>query len=171
MRAWARTLRADVRGDAGIYILATVFLWMALGVAVAYAAIHALVVARATMSRYEQIALQQTAQQLTAIDAVQGAQGVTGDEAALLVSQDLQRLVPPAWHYHITQVHVYTQAQAGQPAPSGVPGGVIPGAGLYVSATLQWLTPVPGVGPLSIPVPEWMSANTYIQPVQQWQGG
>ncbi len=165
-----RFLKSE-RGDAGMYFLAAIMVWLTLTLSVAYAVIHTVEIGRAQMSADLQIAMRQAASQLNTVGAVQGTQGVTPTEASALVASDLAQIAPATWHYSITGVQVFDQSQAGAPAPSGVPGGVIPGAGIYAAVDLIWPLPVPLVNHVTINIPEWMSANVFVQPTQTWNGG
>lgn len=165
----------DRRGGAEIYVLTAFLVWISLALAMAYTVVQGVNGARAAMTRYMQIALQQTADQLGAVNAVSGAQGVTDDAAATLFAQDLaNELQGTTWQrlaVTVDQVTVFQASQAGQPAPPGVLGGVIPGPGLYAAVSFPWSLGLPGVPPVTITVPEWMAANVFVQPVQQWNGG
>lgn len=169
----------DETGGVGVYFFGILLIWILLVLTVAMAEVHAVSVARATMSRYVQIALQQTNDLLGVTDAFTGQQGIPAAAAnttvSTLFSQQLRtELTQTRWAtatWSVATIDWYTQAAAGQPAPQGVPGGKIPGAGIYVRVNLRWPIPIPGVSPFTIPIPEWMSANVWQQPTRAWIGG
>lgn len=163
----------DERGDAGIYFLGVMLVWVVLALATAYAVIHQVGVARAQMSGDLKIALRQAANQLSAVDPVTGTQGDVQSTVQTLVADDLQAVVPSQWSYSLVDAQLFPSSDTGAtPSSLGaswcqIPGGVIPGPGICAAVTLQWPIPVPVVAlvkTVKIDVPEWMSANVFVQP-------
>lgn len=167
-----RRALADRRGGAEIYVLAMILIGIAAALTVAYSAVQSVNIARAAMTRAMQVALQQTADQLGAVDAVSGAQGVQSAPVQALFQEDLAaQLRGTRWAtmpVTVDSVQVFGPSQVGQPAPPGVLGGVVPNPGVYAEVSFPWQTGVPGLPPVTVTVPEWMSANVFVQPTPGW---
>ena len=162
-------ITAEERGDVSILAMLAVLLGVVFLVASGYLAIRSVAAARTEGERFVQIAMRQTADQCAALDAVAVGQGVTQAEAQGLLQTDLGQLMPPDWTWSIANVQVYSQAQAGQAAPPGVEGGVVPGAGIYADVHLVWN--VQFVGAVTIDLPAFLKADAFDTQTLQWQGG
>lgn len=132
--------------------------------------------AHAAMTRYMQIALQQTADATQTVSPGTGAQwtaqATITQTASAIFTQDLTaEFVGTPWAHmavHLQAFRVLTPHDVGQPAPRGYPGATITAPGYYAVVTFPWQFPWPGPGQLTIPVVAVMQANTYSAPNSTW---
>lgn len=153
------------------YVLLLIIGFLGIGLSGYFAAIHSVTLARATMSRYVQIALQQTADAAVTLAPYSGTQWTKSTDAnapaEATFQQDLTAvLAGTPWHrmsIDVTAFHIYTPADIGQPAPWGYPGTAISGPGYYAEVTFPWkaMAFLPAV---TITVPEVMQANSLVEP-------
>jgi len=163
------------------YVLLAITTLMTVGLTGYFTALHSVQVARATMSRYVQIALQQVADGAVTVDPTSGSQWTKStappSPAAALFQQDLEAtMAGTPWAkipVSVLALNVYTPANVGQPAPWGYPGTTITAPGYYAEVAFPW-RPVAFLPTVTITVPEEMQANSLAQPgtgQPQWNPG
>lgn len=132
--------------------------------------------ADATMTRYVQIALQQTADASLTVAPPTGAQWTPQltptQTASATFTQDLAtQLQGTPWApltVTVQAFQVLTPQDVGQPAPAGYPGSTVTAPGYYALVTYPWNFPFPGPGSRTIPVAVVIQANTYSAPNSTW---
>lgn len=155
------------------YVMLTITSLLTIGLTGYFTALHSVQVARASMSRYAQIALQQVGDSAVTLDAAQGTQWTksTGPAtgAALAFQQDLQQtLQGTPWTtipVTLQTFTVYTPQDVGDAAPWGYPGASISAPGYYVDLSFPWKVGW-GLPPVTVTVAEVMQANSVAQPGQ-----
>jgi hypothetical protein len=153
------------------YVMLAIISLLTMGLTAYLATVHSIQVARATMSRYVQIALQQVADAAVTVDPATGGQWTKTTAAtapaAVLFQQDLRGVMAgtpwAAMPVAVVAFHIYTPQDVGAPAPWGYPGSTISAPGYYAEVTFPWR--VTGWLPaVTITVPEVMQANVDAQP-------
>jgi len=163
------------------YMMLLLTMFLGVGLTGFYTAIHSIEIARATMSRYLQIALQQTADASVTLDPTTGVQwtkavtqaspvsGAPGENLPVenVFQQVLATTVTstPWAHLPVTiqAFDVFTPQDIGNPAPFGYPGTTISGPGYYAEVTFPW-KPIPFLPAVTVTVPEVMQANSLVEP-------
>lgn len=153
------------------YVLLLIIMFLGIGTTGYFTAIHSVAIARATMSRDLQIALQQTADAAVTLAPTTGSQWTKTTDASSPVEETFQAdlsqvLTGTPWKtvsIDVQAFQVYTPADIGQLAPWGYPGTTISGPGYYAEVTFPWkvLSFLPSI---TITVPEVMQANSLVEP-------
>ncbi len=153
------------------YVMLMILMFLGIGTTGYFAAIHSVAIARATMSRDMQIALQQTADTAVTLNPTTGSQWTKTTDPGSSVEDTFQTalsqvLTGTPWasmSIDVKAFQVYTLADIGQPAPWGYPGTTISGPGYYAEVTFPWkvLSFLPSV---TVTVPEVMQANSLVEP-------
>ncbi len=153
------------------YVMLMILMFLGIGTTGYFAAIHSVAIARATMSRDMQIALQQTADTAVTLNPTTGSQWTKTTDPASPVEDIFQTVLSQVltgtpWatmSIDVKAFQVYTPADIGQPAPWGYPGTTISGAGYYAEVSFPWkvLSFLPSV---TVTVPEVMQANSLVEP-------
>ncbi len=148
-----------------------ILMFFGIGTTGYFAAIHSVAIARATMSRDMQIALQQTADAAVTLAPTTGIQWTKSTDSATPVETAFQQnlsqvLTATPWasmSIDVKAFQVYTPADIGQPAPWGYPGTTISGPGYYAAVAFPWKV-VSFLPSVTITVPEVMQANSLVEP-------
>lgn len=167
--------RKDTRGVA-LYILLPFLVFAALLLALGGATIQSVRTARSTMSRYVQIALQQTADAAVSVYPTTGgewtATATASRSAATVFATALRaQFVGTPWAQlpvTVQNFQVFTPQEVGQPAPPGYPNPTITAPGYYVRIRFPWRLLVPGAATVPIRVAEVMQANSFSAPNRNW---
>ena len=165
----------DTQGVA-LYILLPFLIFGAAVISVGGAELQSFRTAQATMTRYVQVALQQTADASQTVTPTTGAQWTPQltptQSASAAFTQDLaNELQGTPWASMAVSVQAFqvlTPQDVGQPAPAGYPGTTVTAPGYYALVTFPWTFPFPGPGTKTIPVAVVIQANTYSAPNSTW---
>ena len=153
------------------YVLLVIMLWVGVAFSGVSMALHSAEIARATMSRYMQIALQQTANSAVTLNATNGTQWTKATDAAApaedTFQQDLtQTMAGTPWasmSIDITAFHIYTTNDIGSTqVPWGYPGTTITGPSYYAEVQFPWKV-VSWLPAETIKVAEVMQANSLME--------
>lgn len=153
------------------YVMLMILMFLGIGTTGYFTTLHSVAIARATMSRNMQIALQQTADAAVTLNPTTGSQWTKATDSGSRVEKTFQAalsqvLTGTPWtsmSIDVKTFQVYTPADIGQPAPWGYPGTTISGPGYYAEVTFPWkvLSFLPSV---TVTVPEVMQANSLVEP-------
>jgi len=143
-----------------VMVLATSFIWVSLKL---------MAVQRANVEVWMQSLLKDSIQTAVNIPLPQSLEMDNSSLETTVIQLYAQKLQVPTGNFTVETFTVYTDADAGSPAPPGV-NGTIPGRSVYVNLQVTWtMPPVMGISYTgTYPVCDLVALPTYFAPGQQW---
>lgn len=157
------------RGTVALPVLQVFLLVVVLATGVIWVSLKLMAVQRANVEAWMQSLLKDSIQTAVSVSIPQGLAMDNSSLETTVIQLYAQKLQVPPGNLAVDTFNVYTDDDAGSPAPPGI-SGTIPGRSVYVNMKVTWtMPPVMGIRYTgTYPVCDLVALPTYFAPGQQW---